>query len=283
MVNRFAAWSSTCRGAVHEKGSLPCQDASASLPGRRYGCGVVCDGHGGADYVRSDRGSRFAAAAFMESIGSRPFRKAMARAGGGQEREKLLEQLTKSIITRWHMAVEADLSEFPLTQEELAPVSQKARARYLAGEKAAAYGTTLIGFAYLERCCFGIQIGDGRCIGITRDGTVFAPIADDAACFLNVTTSLSGDNAFEKFRFFIADTTEPGYPGAVLLCSDGVSDSFTEENFQAFCALVFANLRQSGEGTVRELFDYLPTLSQKGSGDDMSLCVLVDTGAYDGY
>ena len=49
------------QGASHIKKNKECQDASSSYFDENIAVAVVCDGHGGNDYIRSAAGSRFAA------------------------------------------------------------------------------------------------------------------------------------------------------------------------------------------------------------------------------
>lgn len=57
----YQSFHFTSIGASHIKKGTVCQDFSASVETEKYKLAVVSDGHGGADYFRSDRGSRFAA------------------------------------------------------------------------------------------------------------------------------------------------------------------------------------------------------------------------------
>ena len=48
----------TCQGESHKADNKVCQDYSATLTERGLTVAVVCDGHGGNRYFRSDVGSR---------------------------------------------------------------------------------------------------------------------------------------------------------------------------------------------------------------------------------
>ncbi len=281
MVNalKYSVYNSTYVGATHIKAQKACQDFSASGKGKNYSYGVVCDGHGGEDYFRSDRGARFAAEVFVSCLEDNAFLKKMSHSAGKKERDSLLGQFIKSVITRWNIAVETDLLDYPLTQEELDGASDRARAYYEVGRKLSSiYGTTLIGFAFIGDVCFGVQIGDGKCVAFNGNG-FFEPIPPDGECFLNITTSLSSPEAYDKFRVFTRHADDEDFPRGVFLCTDGVSDSFTEENFMGFYSLALNNINSSEDDSpIDELFDYLPTLSERGSGDDMSLCIMIERG-----
>ncbi len=253
----------------------PCQDASASIKDKHYSMAVVCDGHGGADYFRSDRGSKLAVEAFSACAADKDFLRRLGRAESEDRVNALARQLVKSVILRWNEAVDTDLMQNPVHSNELQAVSDKAKQRYLAGEKLQAiYGTTLLGVVCCKGRCFGVQIGDGSCVAADKIGALTIPIPRDDKCFLNVTTSLSDENAFEEFRFWASTDL----PVAVFLGTDGIENSFAgEEKLLSFYALVLKNLvNGQWKHQTGELFDYLPQLSSQGSGDDISLAVLLN-------
>ncbi len=275
VAKNFCAAHFTCVGSSHQRMEQPCQDASASVRDKNYSMAAVCDGHGGADYFRSDRGSKLAVEAFSACTADKDFLRRLGRAESQKQVDALARQLVKSVILRWNEAVDADLAQDPIRPEELQAVSDKAKQRYLAGEKRQAiYGTTLLGVACCKGRCFGVQIGDGSCVAADKFGALTMPIPHDDKCFLNVTTSLSDENAFEEFRFW----TPQDLPVAVFLSTDGVENSFAgEEKLLDFYRLVLKNLTNGQwEDQTKELFDYLPQLSSQGSGDDISLAVLLN-------
>ena len=266
----------TVIGASHIKSGTVCQDFSLSceLPDRRIS--VVCDGHGGADYFRSDRGSRFAAEAFTECMKDPDVISVLSAAATQKQQSIRIEQLIKSIIARWNELVERDIKEQSFGEDELSDVSEKARKRYETGQRLqSAYGTTLIGVMLAENFWLGLQIGDGKCVAISKDGEFTQPIPWDEECFLNVTTSLCDENAAKEFRYCFSRTL----PAAVFIGSDGIDDCFAgDEKLYDFYRLALKSFAQTDEATaVSQLKDYLPTLSEKGSGDDMSVGILVDT------
>lgn len=273
----FNSFHYTCTGASHIKNNTVCQDASASMNTKHYSLAVVCDGHGGEDYFRSDRGSKMAVDAFCSCLTDKSFIKRFDKIEFASELPDLITQLIKSIILRWNTAVEEDLKADPITEDEMQEVSDKARSRYLAGEKLPAiYGTTLIGFVCGKYWCFGIQIGDGKCVVANKWGQMIQPIPWDDKCFLNVTTSLSDENAYEEFRYWYEQSLNKDFPAAVFLGSDGIDDSFAgDEKLHDFYRLIIKNLAESKTmQPLTELGEYLPTLSAQGSKDDISFGIL---------
>ena len=276
MVTDYRAFHLTVIGASHIKNGTVCQDFSLSceLPDRRIS--VVCDGHGGADYFRSDRGSRFAAEAFTECMKDPDVISVLSAAATQKQQSIRIEQLIKSIIARWNELVERDIKEQSFGEDELSDVSEKARKRYETGQcLQSAYGTTLIGAVLAEDFWLGLQIGDGKCVVVSETGEFTQPIPWDEECFLNVTTSLCDENAAKEFRFCFSRTL----PAAVFVGSDGIDDCFAgDERLYDFYRVTLKSFAQTDEETaVAQLKEYLPTLSEKGSGDDMSVGILVNT------
>lgn len=266
----------TVIGASHIKSGTVCQDCSQSCEKTECRLVVVCDGHGGADYFRSDRGSKLAAVAFMDCMENPDLIAALSAAAAEKQRQSRMEQLIKSIIARWNSLVEQDMRQHPFDEDELSGVSEKARRRYEAGERLqAAYGTTLIGAVLAENFWLGLQIGDGKCVAVSETGEFTQPIPWDEECFLNVTTSLCDENAAKEFRFCFSRTL----PAAVFIGSDGIDDCFAgDERLYDFYRVTLKSFAETDEETaIAQLKEYLPTLSEKGSGDDMSVGILINT------
>lgn len=272
----YRAFHLTVIGASHIKSGTVCQDCSQSCEKTECRLVVVCDGHGGADYFRSDRGSKLAAVAFMDCMENPDLIAALSAAAAEKQRQSRMEQLIKSIIARWNSLVEQDMRQHPFDEDELSGVSEKARRRYEAGERLqAAYGTTLIGAVLAENFWLGLQIGDGKCVAVSETGEFTQPIPWDEECFLNVTTSLCDENAAKEFRFCFSRTL----PAAVFIGSDGIDDCFAgDERLYDFYRVTLKSFAETDEETaIAQLKEYLPTLSEKGSGDDMSVGILVNT------
>ena len=63
------SYSFSCQGESHKADNKPCQDASFSaVYDDGLAIAIVCDGHGGERYFRSDVGSRMATEVISESI-----------------------------------------------------------------------------------------------------------------------------------------------------------------------------------------------------------------------
>ena len=273
----------TVQGYSHKKLGKECQDAShaGKLQSRgesleSWGA-VVSDGHGGDRYVRSERGSRFAVEAameamkaFMESIGTGDSLEKMKSAAA----QDIMPQLCQNIYYRWQERVKEDIQKHPFTSEEkdlLKMGDDKDK------DSLKADGATLIAALVCPgHFWLALQIGDGRCIIQQADGTFMQAIELDERCFLNVTTSLCDEKPMERFHYCFSSTD---FPRAVFLASDGVDDSFANDtDMFGFYQEILRTLRSKKKAKRKkkvEVRDFLPILSQKGSGDDISVAGII--------
>ena len=193
-------------------------------------------------------------------------------------REEQITQLEGSIISAWNTAVSRHCADNPFTEEEAAVLSARARKRYLEEQRIeSAYGTTMIAAVVSRDYWLGLQIGDGRCVAVSRDGTLSQPIPWNDKCFLNATTSICDSDAIDNFRHYYSDIL----PAAVLIGSDGVDDCFSNEAQlnQLYKTVLYSCATSGFDDAVQELKDYLPRLSEKGSGDDVSISAILDMDA----
>lgn len=263
----------TAQGASHIKKNKECQDASLSYQDENCAIAVVCDGHGGDDYVRSAIGSKFASAIAKKNI--QKFLLGMDKEKFFLNPDKQLKILEASIISHWNESVSDYHSKHPFDEAELTVVSEKAKKRYLEDGKIwSAYGTTLIAVAMNEDYWFAIHIGDGKCVAINHAGEFKQPIPWDPKCFLNATTSICDSDAIDNFRHFYSDKL----PAAVFVGSDGIDDCFNnnEQLYNLYKTVLYSFATTDFKEACEGLADYLPRLSAKGSGDDVSIAALLD-------
>ena len=271
------AFVTSVAGASHIKNEKPCQDSSVCVTDKKYILTVVCDGHGGEDYFRSDMGSGFAVNAAVECISNKDVLAVLKKASEDKVREECILQLKKSIVAKWNDLVFAHFEQNPFAEIELAEASEKARGRYESGEQIeSAYGSTLIASLLTDDFWLGLQIGDGNCA--VFDGAEFShPVPLDEKCFLNVTTSLCDKDAVNEFHHVFL--TEP--PTAVFIGTDGIDDCFAgNDGLHDFYKTVMRQMTDTHDtDTLKtaqaELVDYLPRMSEKGSGDDMSIGFII--------
>lgn len=262
------------QGASHIKKGKECQDSSYSYSDNKISVAIVCDGHGGDDYVRSAFGSKYACEVALENICS-----FLMKADKGElekNHDKLIHQLEASIINNWNEKIYSHYEQNPFTESELSVISEKAKNKYL-NEKSieSAYGTTLIAVAVTADYWFGIHIGDGKCVAVNSHGKFLQPIPWDDKCFLNATTSMCDSKALENFRHcYYAERL----PVAVFVGSDGIDDCFMDNDQLAhlYKTILYSFATSDFNAAVNDLKDYLPRLSAKGSGDDVSIAAILD-------
>ncbi len=266
------------QGSGHRRAGKPCEDASGRYSDETMAVIATADGHGSADYPRADRGARYAVEAALSSIREFALLISREKIDLSRESDALLSQLAKSILAKWHRSVEADLKAFPFREEELSQVSARKRNRYRAGiGREHAYGTTLIAACRLPGCWFALQVGDGRCVCFSEDGEVTEPIPWDEDCEGNITTSLCDEDALERFRF--AFLSGEDCPAGTFLGCDGIENSYREkEDIYSLYRSVFLLFGEYGcLRAEEEVRDFLPGLSRRGSGDDVTIAGLLDS------
>lgn len=300
-------------GASHIASGKPCQDYSTSLNENGIQLAIVCDGHGGSTYVRSDRGARIAAEIAKDllmnfgrctsgsifsgktfSITAKPKRNPFVDPDGKKMRFEDLDDTQKQYAKQAKAYLEAE----PQCQEQQKVISElidriytgwlneiendsrenpftRKEEKALNGELLSkAYGCTLLAFLRTESYWLALQIGDGSIHCCDRKLSWKKPVPDDCNCFLNYTTSLCDSNPLTEFRYAFSGAGD--FPLAAILCSDGVDGSLrTKESLQNFYDQIIG-LHIDGDNVEKELTDYLPTLSKDGNRDDISLAGVVD-------
>ncbi len=265
----------TAQGASHIKHDKVCQDASASFSSDRCHIAVVCDGHGGDDYVRSDIGSKVACKIAIKNMREFVDNTTLDDLRLPKERAKRIRQLKESIIGEWNEEISDYHRDNPFTEFEVKYLSPKAKRRYVDENKfQSAYGTTLIAVVVTPTYWLGIHVGDGKCVAVNPAGKFMQPIPWDDKCFLNVTTSICDEDALERSRDFCS----PNLPLAVFVGSDGIDDCFKndEQMYDLYRTVLYSFASSEFNDALEELRNYLPRLSKKGSGDDVSVAAILN-------
>lgn len=280
MNKNIFAFSATETGYNHTKINKLCEDASDFYDDERMHICVVADGHGSDNYPRTDRGARYAVDSAIICIIEFVKNADPKQVLDDERRDfSLLLQLSKSILNNWHQSVGDDYNRHPFEEKELEKVSEKYKRRYLSADKGErciekAYGCTLIAYVVTAEYSFGLQIGDGKCVVVDKYGNFIEPIPWDANCQLNVTTSICDSDAIEEFRFNISDQI----PTAVFCGSDGIDDSYanSEELHALYRSILKIFVEHGSDVGQNEIKEYLPVLTKKGSGDDVSIGMIID-------
>ena len=302
------AIQSYCTGESHRYADKPRQDCSKAESTDLFTIGVVCDGHGGERYFRSDVGARAAVDAarkgaeeFVRNADESLFRDAQftqrgtadaeaekKKSCGSDVRDALFRQLFASIIYDWreHVVSHANHNPVPLSENEKRVPPEyieefnktDADGNRTGIEKT--YGCTLICFVQTKSYWFAFHIGDGKCISFSADKDSHIsweePVPEDRECFLNTTTSICDANAINEFRYCYGGRNT--FPLAVFLASDGIDDSFGEDsNLANFYVQILKKIVRSSPDEVKsELDSTLRELGVHGSKDDKSVVCCFD-------
>ena len=288
------SYSFSCQGESHKADNKPCQDASFSaVYDDGLAIAIVCDGHGGERYFRSDVGSRMATEVISESVKTfienvdktmfigKPFIAEEAITSEEVVKKQTsvdiaFRQLFSSIIYQWNQKIAEHAANTAVSEWEKEHVPQK----YLDELKTSEtfeklYGCTLMAYVQTPDYWFAFHLGDGKCVSFHQEGDLWQmPIPWDERCFLNKTTSLCDSNAINEFRYCYEGDGK--FPMAVFLGSDGMDDSFGEDpNLVNFYIQVVKMLVTEGrEATIKSIESDLPQLSKIGSKDDMSVAFI---------
>ncbi len=280
----------SCQGESHKVDDKPCQDASFSaVCDDGLAIAIVCDGHGGERYFRSDVGARMATEVirdsvktFVENINQDMF--------VGQEFtaveaitsdelvkkqtpiDKAFRQLFSSIIYQWNNKIAEHAANTAISEWELQHVPQKYLDELHTSETfEKLYGCTLMVYVQTPVYWFAFHLGDGKCVSFQQSPLWSMPIPWDERCFLNKTTSLCDSNTINEFRYCYQGNGQ--FPWAVFLGSDGMDDSFGEDpNLVNFYIQIVKMLVTEGrDAIITSIESDLPQLSKIGSKDDMSV------------
>lgn len=283
MISSMFSNSTTASGYNHIKNNKICEDYSGHYDSEKFKICIVADGHGSDDYPRTDRGARFAVESTLQCI--EQFVQVAIPIEVISDKKKnypMLTQLAKSILNQWHQQIRNDYDQNPFNEMELSKVREKYRVIYLSDNEdirkiEKAYGTTLIVYVITEEYSFGMQIGDGKCVIVDKNGEFIEPIPTDENCQLNVTTSLCDGDAIDEFRYYVTDSI----PAAVFCGTDGIEDSYAspDELYALYRSILNIYIEYGIDIGNSELQSYLPILSQRGSGDDVSIASIIDFDA----
>ena len=290
----YQCYNYSCQGESHKADNKPCQDASLSAVfDDGLAIAIVCDGHGGERYFRSDVGSRMATEVISESVKTfvenvdktifigKPFIAEEAITSEEVVKKQTpvdiaFRQLFSSIIYQWNQKIAEHAANTAVSEWEQEHVPQKYLDELKTSESfEKLYGCTLMVYVQTPDYWFAFHLGDGKCVSFHQDGALWQmPIPWDERCFLNKTTSLCDSNAINEFRYCYEGDGK--FPMAVFLGSDGMDDSFGEDsNLVNFYIQVVKMLVKEGkEATIKSIESDLPQLSKIGSKDDMSVAFI---------
>jgi len=290
--NKTLAISFSCQGESHKVTNKVCQDYSLTSSNDSCTIAIVCDGHGGERYFRSDVGSKYAAEVTLESISqfvanvdenlfvNRPYT-AIGPTNTIDDTQQLSDidsafrRLFSSIIYKWNERIEEHAKANGLTDWEKENVPLKYLDEFTAATSLEKhYGCTLMVYVQTPKYWFAFHLGDGKCISFQKVPIWKEPIPWDDNCFLTQTTSLCDYSVIDEFRYCYEG--DGHFPIAIFLGSDGLDDSFGESDDLANYYIHFLKIlaKDGIEAMEKSFEENLPELSKNHSKDDMSVaCV----------
>ncbi|MBD5132446.1 MAG: hypothetical protein HDT28_07675 [Clostridiales bacterium] len=287
----------TCQGESHKVLDKPCQDYSLSESKGAFAMAIVSDGHGGARYFRSDKGSEIAVNVAKKAIDgfvkdpstSNIFQSegvvqyGVAPNACNDDVYRSLSWLVSYIIRQWNCNIRKHAESNDITEWEKSHVDEKYLSDFRCGLQSdngvleKIYGCTLMAYVMTENYWFSFQIGDGKMVffKVGEHGMEAKQLIPwDEQCFLNRTTSICDSDAASEFRF--AYCGNGTFPEAVFLGSDGIDDTYGDgDRLTDFYIRLYKEIATSSPKQVlKTLESDLPRISKMGSQDDMSIaCV----------
>lgn len=258
----WVSGGASVRGAAHERRGTPNQDAIAWLTpqgNEQTLVAAVSDGHGAAAHYRSADGALLAVqntTAILEAFFC------------GDRSDAAVAALPHQVVTAWRQAVRHHVAGAGVADDWVE----------VGDDIFTPYGATLVAVGVGHGLALALQIGDGdACFGFS-DGRIMRPLPDDTGLVGEQTHSLCEANAMAHVRLTILKVgASPSavMPDFVMLSTDGLSKSFADE--AAFLAVAkhyrTALISSEADAVFAELPAWLDTVSKRGSGDDVTLCL----------
>jgi len=278
-------FNKSCQGYSHAREGLVCQDASGYHCGEGYAVVVAADGHGGEKYFRSDIGSDIAVKEAIKAIkklfenkddykqkmNENPM--PMLRHLAGYISAKWIEQIQLHYINNKLRESEQEIfQKYFITKADTEPDKDTFYSNNSCNNEKTImkiYGTTLILGVITGEHAFVINNGDGAVVFSDANGDCLIPqeTVNEDLVVHGPVTSLSDSNVLESFRYYYTENI----PSALILSTDGVSESFTNDGFLITIKELLRIFQKSKEDGMAWLDEWLPKISQERSGDDMTL------------
>lgn len=276
----WKTFSKSVIGFSHLKKNTVMQDYSAHFDNGKFRIIAVSDGHGSSNCFRSDRGSKLAVQACLEGLLE------LAKHYNTFEEmrypmpEEILRQFCIGILTKWNQLISEDLQANPVDLKELEMCDPKWSEHYKKSESLNhIYGSTLICALMIEDIVLVLHQGDGRCIIFNQFADFYQPVPWDDRCYSNITTSLCDDDVINSIRIYQKKIKSESEIIALFVASDGIEDSYHSEAsmYNFYRRLLFKLMDNESDSEFQVYFDEeLKTISEHGSGDDMSVAGMVD-------
>lgn len=282
MPSGWRVLKESVQGASHIRVGKPNQDAIESSQKTNGVLPIilaVSDGHGSSKCFRSEIGSKLAVDCAISV--SDEFLQNAAQLNLSHIRDSAQRLLTVDILQKWARAVEDHLTTHPFTDSELETLSNEVDPSAVAAVKEngglLAYGATLLLVIVATKFIMYLQLGDGDIVAVNSDGVAERVLEEDSSLIANETTSLCQKNAAKKFRFRFQEALQNLPPKLILASTDGYFNSFSSEAgfLQVGVDLLKIASADGLEKITTELEGWLAQASSEGSGDDVSLGLII--------
>ena len=234
---------------------IVCQDALFLVNEENFVAACVADGHGSSSCPYSDEGAKIAV-----KLASELFVKMLPNLSDHKDiwLPKQIESEWKKEVLRRHVEAGRDMPN----EDEPFP--------YIL------YGTTLLALVAADSFVFALQIGDGNIL-VTSGAGEARFVFPEPERQGEETESLCMADAWQFVHTQIIPWSASGGPRMFLLCTDGYSNSFTSSaGFLKAGSDFFDIWKEEGLSMIeKELPEWLRQSSDKGSGDDIALAVVV--------
>jgi serine/threonine protein phosphatase PrpC len=295
LSSNWVVFGSSIQGEYHKNSNRPNQDAIKWFPDSGIGGEnsvlvlAIADGHGAPVHFRSKKGADIAIAVALSTI--REFLKQEITPDNISAIKKLAESKLPQLITRnWQDKVKEDIKENSYNEGELETLASRANGPAGEDRDTVPYGTTLLTVAIKDFFILIVQIGDGDILAVNNDGDVTRPLEKDKRLISNETTSLCMINSWDEIRVVLRVFNKAeSIPSLFLVSTDGYYNSFCgtnvndndNENDKEFRAMARGYLKiineDGGYQKVKsELNDILTQTSKEGSGDDITLGIILN-------
>ena len=259
--------SACVQGASHIRNNMPCQDALRAEKIKRCHIVSLSDGHGSAACPFSDEGSKIAVDTACSVFGS-IFSKGDSFQTISANKDIWLP---KQIEQHWKTAVQAVHKE-----RERDPPQDDGPFPY------ELYGATLLTLVAADDFIFALQLGDGDIlsVAVTEEGENVDWVIPPDGHLGPETHSLCQDECWQYMQTRILRLDKGEKAPMFLLSTDGYANSFYNDDGFKQAGLDFYKLLHNpdeGLSYVREnLEEWLTQSSEKGSGDDIALALVLE-------
>jgi serine/threonine protein phosphatase PrpC len=258
-------FNKTERGYHHIKNHVVCEDFSSSYTDHERMIISCADGHGGAKYIRSQYGSKFAVQTVNSCFSKIRYKDLIGNI------DKVSEKIKLNILCEWNAKVERDISNRPFRKFEFDGLSDEDSFDILTN-RIKAYGTTLVGALVIKDKVVIVGIGDTEVIGV-KNGEIVKLFDDKDDPAGNITYSMCQEDAYKYLKVKIINKNELDM---ILICTDGLSGPYQSyTNFkESFILPCIKKILESQSVTyIDEFVTELAT--SKGNGDDVSLAFIL--------